>query len=182
MLFRSINLVENILTVTHIEDGTMNLKCSTELIEDIITEALKHIDRKKSDYSIEVISSEDMLLINVEPRLIMQVIINLVDNAIKYTPIGSKIIVTTRKQENNVIVEIADNGGGISDDAKLRIFDMFYTSNVTIADSRRSLGLGLALCKSIINAHDGVISVFDNKPKGCVFQFSIPIKEITLNE
>ena len=177
-----INLVENILTVTHIEDGTMNLKRSTELIEDIITESLKHIDRKKSEYSIEVISSEDMLLINVEPRLIMQVIINLVDNAIKYTPIGSKIIVTTRKHENNVIVEIADNGGGISDEAKLRIFDMFYTSNVTIADSRRSLGLGLALCKSIINAHDGVISVFDNKPNGCVFQFSIPIKEITLNE
>ena len=177
-----INLVENILTVTHIEDGTMNLKCSTELIEDIITEALKHIDRKKSEYSIEVINSEEMLLINVEPRLIMQVIINLVDNAIKYTPIGSKITVTTRKCENNVIVEITDNGGGISDEAKLRIFDMFYTTNIKIADSRRSLGLGLALCKSIINAHDGVISVFDNKPKGCVFQFSIPIKEITLNE
>ena len=177
-----INLVENILTVTHIEDGTMNLKRSTELIEDIVTEALKHIDRQKSEYSIEVIHSEDMLLVNVEPRLIMQVLINLVDNAIKYTPIGSKITVTTRKCESNVIVEIADNGGGISDEAKLRVFDMFYRSNVKIADSRRSLGLGLALCKSIINAHDGVISVFDHKPQGCVFQFSIPIKEITLNE
>ncbi len=177
-----ITLVENILMVTHIEDGTMNLKCSTELIEDIVNEALKHIDRKKTEYIIEVINLEEFLFVEVEPKLIMQVIINIVDNAIKYTPSGSEITVTTRKKDCSIIVEIADNGGGIPDDAKPRIFDMFYTSNRDIVDSRRSLGLGLALCKSIIKAHNGEISIIDNAPKGSVFQFSIPLKEVTLNE
>ena len=177
-----INLVENILSVTHIEDGTMNLKCSTELLEDVITEALKHINRKKDGYDIEVCHGKDFMLVQIEPRLIMQVIINIVDNAMKYTPIGSKIVITTREENHMAVVEIGDNGGGISDEAKPRIFDMFYTPSTQVVDSRRSLGLGLALCKSIVKAHDGEISVFDNNPKGTVFRFSIPLKEIDLNE
>ena len=177
-----INLVENLLSVTHIEDGTMNLKCTTELIEDVITEAMKHINRKKSEYDISVIHETEFILVNVEPRLIMQVIINIVDNAIKYTDIGSKIIIKTKQDGDKCVIEIADNGGGISEEAKPRIFDMFYTPNVKIVDSRRSLGLGLALCKSIVKAHGGEISVYDNKPKGTVFRFTIPLKEISINE
>jgi len=177
-----INLVENLLSVTQIEDGTINLKYSTELIEDVVTEALKHINRKKSEYKISVCHLNDFILVKIAPRLIIQVIINIVDNAIKYTPVGSEIVITTSQEDNNAVIEIADNGGGIPDEAKPRIFDMFYTPNTTIVDSRRSMGLGLALCKSIIKVHDGEISVFDNKPKGTVFRFSIPIKEISLNE
>ena len=177
-----INLVENLLSVTQLEDGTMNLKCSTELLDEVILEALKHINRKKTDYDIKYNSGQDLMLVKIEPRLIMQVIINIVDNAIKYTPAGSQIIITTKKRFNNVVVQIADNGNGISDDIKPRIFDMFYTPNVKIVDSRRSLGLGLALCKSIIKAHDGKISVFDNTPQGCIFQFTIPLEEIKINE
>ena len=80
------------------------------------------------------------------------------------------------------MVEISDNGDGISDESKQRIFDMFYTANVKVADSRRSMGLGLALCKSIINAHGGEISVHDNNPKGALFRFTLPTEEVTLHE
>lgn len=177
-----INLVENLLSVTRIEDGTMKLKLTTELLDEVITEALQHTDRKRSEHNIIIESSESFILVKIDARLIMQVIINLVDNAIKYTPKGSDIIIGTRSEGNRAIVTVADNGRGISEDAKKHIFDMFYTAGTKIVDSRRSLGLGLALCKSIITAHDGTISVTDNKPHGAVFTFTLPTEEVTLHE
>lgn len=75
-----------------------------------------------------------------------------------------------------------DDGPGIPASAKDRIFDMFYTASSAGADSRRGLGLGLALCKSIINAHGGEITVADNSPKGTIFRFTLPAEEVTIHE
>lgn len=177
-----INLVENLLSVTRIEDGTMNIKKQAELLEDIIEEALKHVSRKSSEYHIEVQMEDEMQLVKVDSRLVLQVIINIVDNAMKYTPSGGTICISTKREGANVHIGIADNGIGISDDKKPYIFDMFYTANETIADSKRSLGLGLALCKSIISAHGGTIKVLDNKPKGTVFDFTLPVEEVHIHE
>ena len=80
------------------------------------------------------------------------------------------------------MISVADDGDGIPDSAKARIFDMFYTVNSGVADSRRSMGLGLALCKSIVTAHGGEIAVADNTPHGTVFSFTLPIEEVTLHE
>ena len=79
-------------------------------------------------------------------------------------------------------MEISDFGKGVSDKDKPRIFDMFYTAETKIADSRRSMGLGLAVCKSIITAHGGEISVRDNKPTGSVFCFTLPVEEVNIHE
>lgn len=177
-----INLVENLLSVTRIEDGSMNLKLSTELMEDVINEALRHVNRKKEDYHLIVRSPDSLILAKMDSRLIVQVIINIVDNAIKYTKPGSEIIISTEKKTDMVSVRISDNGAGIPDESKLKIFDMFYTAHTKIVDSRRNLGLGLALCKSIINAHGGEISVYDNVPHGTIFQFTLPAEEVTLHE
>ena len=76
---------------------------------------------------------------------------------------------------------IADNGPGIPDCAS-RIFDMFYSATNEIVDSRRSMGLGLALCKSIINAHGGELTVRDNVPHGAIFTFSVPAWEVEIHE
>ena len=177
-----INLVENLLSVTRLEDGSLHLKSSAELMDEVIDEALNHIDRKSVLHTIAVNKPDDFLMARMDARLIIQVIINIVDNAVKYTPEGSNIVITTAKVGDRIGVSIADDGNGIADDAKKRIFDMFYTANTEIVDSHRSLGLGLALCKSIINAHGGEISVSDNKPKGAVFRFTLPAEEVTLHE
>ena len=176
------NLVENLLSVTKIEEGRFQLHLSTELLDEVITESLRHINRKKTEHHIIVRPSEEFLLIKADARLIMQVIINLIDNAIKYTQKDSEILITTRKEKNQAVVCIADNGPGISDEMKPYIFDMFYSGAKSIADSRRSLGLGLALCKSIIQAHGGVLKVTDNVPHGAVFTFSLPLEEVDLHE
>jgi len=170
-----IGVVENLLSVTRLNEGKMNLNCSIELIDEIISEALRHINRKKIEHKIIVNNNQDLLFVKADARLIVQVIINLVDNAIKYTPSGSTINIVTTKQENNVLISIADNGNGIPDEMKEKVFDMFFTNSNQIVDSRKSLGLGLALCKSIINAHGGDIVLSDNKPSGAIFAFTLPI-------
>ena len=123
-----------------------------------------------------------MLVAKIDAKLIMQVIINLVDNAIKYTGQGSEIYVKTKKRKDKVIVEVADNGNGISDEQKEKLFDMFYTVDNNIADGRRGMGLGLALCRSIIIAHGGEIDVRNNKPSGTVFRFTLKSEEVPMND
>ncbi len=177
-----INLVENLLSITRIEDKQARLKFSSEVIDEIINEALNHIYKRNTNHHINFCSSDEIILVNVDVRLIVQVIINIVDNAIKYTPDGSEIIISTKRKDNMLYVSIADNGTGIPDEEKEKVFDMFYAGATKIADSRRSIGLGLALCKSIISAHGGEITLTDNKPHGTVFTFSLPIKEIDINE
>lgn len=177
-----INLVENLLSITRIENGTMQLRQTTELLSEVIWEALKHVDRRVSEHHLTVKPTEEFILVKIDVKLIMQVIINLVDNAIKYTPKESEIIIEARKEGDEVCLTIADNGGGITEEGKKHIFDMFYTQNTQSADSRRSLGLGLALCKSIIEAHNGTISVADNKPHGAVFTIWLKTEEVVLHE
>ena len=143
---------------------------------------MKHISRDHSEYELIFTPSEELLLAKMDSRLIIQVIINIVDNALKYTPKGSVIKVHAEKKENMIAISIADNGPGIANDAKKKIFDMFYTADSQIADSRRGMGLGLFLCKSIIQAHGGKLLVEDNVPHGTIFTFTLQAEEVTLNE
>ena len=177
-----INLVENLLAVTRIEEGRLNLRITEDLMDDVITEALHHINRKSEEHHISVESKEEILLAKMDAKLIVQVIINIVDNAIKYTPKNSHIVIRTEKRGKQAIVSISDDGNGIADEIKPRIFDMFYSGANQIADSRRSLGLGLSLCKSIINAHGGELTVSDNLPHGTVFTFTLPAGEVKVYE
>lgn len=177
-----INLVENLLSVSRLEQGRMNLHLSTELIDEVVAEALRHINRKRVEYHFHVQSSDDYLLAQMDAKLIVQVLINILDNAMKYTPPGSDIEIGWKQEGKFIYISVADNGPGIPDQAKPHIFDMFYSASNQIADSRRSMGLGLALCKSIVNAHGGEIVVSDHKPHGSIFTFSVPAGEVELHE
>ena len=177
-----INLVENILAVTRIDDGRLSIETQPELVQDLITEALLHTDRHSTEHQISTSLENDLLMVRVDAHLIIQTIINIVNNAIVYTPAGSQIVIRAFQQKQWVIVEISDNGKGIPDKDKKQIFDMFYTANNEIGDSRRGLGIGLSLCKSIINAHGGEIYVKDNQPHGTVFGFSLRLEEVDHDE
>lgn len=177
-----IKLVENLLSVTRIEDGRMDLRMSAELMDEVIAEAMRHTDRNRDGRKIEVSSDEEFILGKMDARLIVQVVINLVDNAVKYTPEGAQIRIHTGKKDGMVVVSVSDTGPGIPDEQKSKVFEMFYTGTNRAADGRRSLGLGLGLCRSIIRAHGGEIWVSDNKPQGAVFTFTLPAEEVTLHE
>lgn len=177
-----INLVENLLSVTRLEEGKLNLRISAELVEEVVKEALKHVKRLKPENKIVVEHQDDLLLAKMDARLIVQVLINLLDNAIKYTPKESGITIKTEQKEKWAVISVIDEGPGVPDENKDQIFEMFYSGANRVADSRRSLGLGLALCKSIVNAHGGDIKIADNLPHGAVFTFTLPIEEVQINE
>ena len=177
-----ISLVENLLSVTRIDEGRMKFNMSGQLMDEVIDEAIKHINRKGIEHNISIEYRDELLLGRMDAKLIIQVIINLVDNAVKYTPAGSDIRITAQQSDGFISVSVADNGDGIPDALKERVFEMFYTGDNKIADSRRSLGLGLYLCRSIINAHGGKITLTDNEPHGCIFTFTVPSGEVNINE
>jgi len=167
-----ISVVENLLSVTRLENRQMQIHCEDELISDVIDEAVLHIDRQKENHIIEVRHPDVFLLAHMDSKLIMQVIINLINNAIKYTQEGSRIRICEQYTDGQVIVTVEDDGPGMTDEMKEHAFDMFYTGGNPVADGRRSLGLGLALCRSIMEAHQGTIEVADAEPHGTVFRFS----------
>ena len=177
-----ISLVENLLSVTRIEEDRMNLNMSLYLIRDVIEEAMRHIGGKTGEHEISVSCADDLLIAKMDAKLIIQVIVNLVDNALKYTPAGSHIKIAAEKRGAYVAVSVSDDGDGIPDPMKERVFEMFYTGENKIADSRRSIGLGLALCRSIVNAHGGEIFLTDNEPHGCVFTFTLLSGEVRTGE
>lgn len=168
-----INLVENLLSITRIENGNMVLNMQPELLEEVITEAISHMSRRKLEHQIIVEQDNDFLIAKMDSKLIIQVLINIIDNAIKYTPVNSVIKVSVTKENQRAVIEISDNGDGITNEAKEKLFDMFYTANSSSLDGRRGMGLGLTLCKSIITAHGGTLTVRDNKPQGTIFRFDL---------
>ncbi len=177
-----ISVVENLLSVTRISEGRLELNMSPQLADEVISESLKHISRKACSHRIEAHFGEGLLLAQMDARLISQVIINLIDNAVKYTPYGSEIIISAVNEEGMVKISVADNGGGIAEESKTKVFQMFYTEETAVSDCRRSLGLGLALCKSIVAAHNGELWLEDNTPHGCIFTFTLKASEVKLNE
>lgn len=177
-----INLVENLLAVTRLEGDQVKLNQSVELMDEVIAEALRHIGRRSKEHHIRVIASQELLLAKIDVRLVVQLLINLIDNAVKYTPAGSDIVICIERKDGWIVTEVRDNGPGIAKEQKAHVFEMFYSGANKVADSRRSLGLGLSLCRAIVTAHGGTITVTDNQPKGTVFTFTLPAGEVELHE
>ena len=175
-------LVENLLSITKITDGNVKLHLSDQVVDDIVSEALRHIDRRSSEHHITVDCGDEPLLVRVDAGLIMQVLINLVNNAVKYTPPGSNIRITAIQQEKVAEICVSDDGPGIPDERKEHVFEMFFTGSNLIGDSRRSLGLGLTLCQAIIHAHHNEMTLKDNLPHGCIFSFTLPLSEVNLSQ
>lgn len=176
-----IGVVENLLSITRLNDGRLKFKFTDQLLDEVISESLRHINRKHDDYKI-VADCEELVLTRMDVRLIIQVLVNLIDNAIKYTPSGSVICIRGIKKDGKAQISVEDDGPGIPEEMKPHIFEMFYTGKTTVMDSHRSLGHGLALCHSIIEAHNGTLILTDHDPHGCNFIFTLPLSEVTLNE
>lgn len=168
-----VQMVENLLAVSKLEDGQFALEMQIELVEDIIQEALSHVIRQNNTHKISYEIKPEFLFALMDARLIIQVFINIIDNALTYTPPGSAITIIVKESDGFVSFSISDNGPGIDDALKSSLFEPFTTGKVQRSDSRRGLGLGLALCQTILKLHGSSINVSDNKPQGTIFNFSL---------
>ena len=170
-----INMTENLLVATHLETNKESFKMSPELIEDLFQSVVAHLDRRAAEHHISVHLEDATLMAAMNARLIQRVIINIMNNAIQYTPKESNIELSAIKKGNVVQISVTDDGPGIPNDAKRHLFDLFYTAGQGKADCQRGLGLGLNLCQSIVAMHGGKIDVLDHMPAGTIFQFTLPL-------
>lgn len=177
-----VGMVENLLALTRLEQQDFTLRLEPELLEDVIAEAVQITSRRAAHHDLRAEMPESLLMARMDARLMVQVLVNLLDNAVKHTPEGTAIRIRARADGPWVRLEVADNGPGISKAEQNRIFDMFHSAAIKNGDGRRGMGLGLALCRSIVQAHGGSIEVFDNTPHGAVFSMTLPreTEEFTL--
>lgn len=170
---RLIRMVNDTLDIERIESGIFDLQMSEvdllSLIKEVITGLQTIAGGKKVTFRIT--SATGTVLIDADEDRIRQVLINLLSNAINYSPEGSDIHISVKESEDNVTVSVKDRGPGIHEDVQKKIFDKFYTIG-----RKQGTGLGLAICKGIIEAHRGEINVISSKDDGSTFYFSLPKK------
>ncbi|MCL2342859.1 MAG: sensor histidine kinase KdpD [Firmicutes bacterium] len=169
-----IRMVENLLSVTRISDGGANLVKSSEAVEEIISESVSRIRQRFPDANIAVHVPEEVLLVPMDGMLIEQVLLNLIENAIKHNKRGAAINLRVKRREDRVLFEVEDFGDGIPPEDLPHLFDGFAGQKPR-PDSSRGLGIGLSICKSIIDAHGGKIFAANNKEGGATFSFYLPL-------
>lgn len=169
-----IRLVENILSLTRLQEGRLSVHVKDEIIEEIVGEAISRISKYSPDYKIVAKIPDGVIIAPMDGKLIEQVIINLIENAVKHSKPNEEIFVSVWQEKNKVWFEVKDHGRGINKNALPHIFDLFYVADRTTTDSKRGLGLGLAICKAVVQYHHGEIGVEINPDSGTTFRFWIP--------
>jgi two-component system sensor histidine kinase KdpD len=173
------SLVENILSLTRLQDGRLTIQKQNEAVEEVISVALNAISKRAPGREISVEIPHDLLLIPMDAKLIEQVLVNLLDNAIKHTSLENEILITVNedKESHEAVFSIIDNGTGISEEDLPNIFDMFYSGYRKYSDAKRGVGLGLSICESIVKAHGGIITANNRKDGiGAEFIFTLPME------
>jgi two-component system sensor histidine kinase KdpD len=172
-----IRMVENLLSITRINEGTMNVVKAPEAAEEIVAEAISRIRKRFPDRNISVKVPEELLIVPMDGTLISQVLINLLENALKHTKAEAAVIVTVKKEGSEAVFEVADNGEGIPPEEFPYLFESFVPNGKRSADSSRGMGIGLSICMSIIKAHQGKMDAKNKTTGGAVFWFTLPLEE-----
>lgn len=170
-------LVENILNLTKFQDGHFTLNKEPEAVEEVVGAALTLIKKRAPDREIDVSVPDSLLLVPMDAKLITQVLLNLLDNAVQHTPNDKEISVSVveNKDENTVAFSVADRGCGIPKNQLPKVFQMFYTTAKKESSSKKGVGLGLSICQSIVEAHGGQIVAQNRHNGGTEFIFTLPL-------
>jgi two-component system sensor histidine kinase KdpD len=165
-------LVRNLLDMTRLQSGALRVSKEWHPLEEVIGAALGRMERPLRGRPVVTRVPEDLPLVPIDDVLIEQVFINLLENAVKYTPSGSEIELTAGAHDGGVTVGVADRGAGIPPEDQARLFEKFYRGGSTAS---HGAGLGLAICRGIIEAHGGRIWAENRPGGGSIFQFTLPL-------
>lgn len=160
--------------MTRINEAQLVLRKTDEVVDDVVSEAIAHVSRLMKDRRFTAHLPESVVTAPMDGKLIVRVLINLLENAIRHTTSASEIKLSVRETGAFLEVCVADTGDGIDTSIRDTLFDRFVTVNKGVADGKRGIGLGLAICKAIVEAHGGTIRAEENKPKGARFVFTLP--------
>lgn len=165
-------MVENLLSVTRVQDGTMPLKKREDLLEEVAGDALLTVRRRFPDCRVELDLPEDILYLPMDPLLVRQVMVNLLENAIRHSGDTEHIRMRLFRQEDQAVVEVRDRGRGLSPEV-LQAVRTGEAMPLT-GDATRGMGIGLSVCQSIIKAHGGFFTAENDPSGGAVFRFGLP--------
>jgi len=166
-------LVVNLLDMTRLEAGAIEVKRDWQSVEEIVGVALGRQSDQLKDHPVVTRLEPELPFVPMDDLLIEQVLINLLENAAKYSPPGAPIELTASEESGRLVVEVADRGAGLAPEDLERVFEKFFRSNSAIA--RPGAGLGLAICRGIIELHGGTIEAKNRDGGGAVFRFSLPL-------
>jgi two-component system sensor histidine kinase KdpD len=165
-------LVQNLLEMTRLEAGPLRVQRDWHPLEEVIGAALGRLARGLGARRLAVSIPPDLPLVGIDDVLIEQVLVNLLDNAVKYTPVDSAMRLVVSAAEDHVTVELADHGPGLPRGEEERVFEKFHRA---AADGPRGAGLGLAICRGIVQAHGGRIWAQNLPEGGVAFLFTLPL-------
>jgi two-component system sensor histidine kinase KdpD len=168
-------LINNLLDMARLESGMLQLHKEWCDIQDIIGVAVSRLDELLKSRPVEIKIQPDMPLLQADCVLIEQVLVNLLDNALKFSETGSEIVITASSDKKVAEVSVADKGLRIPAEDLERVFDKFYRLHSPRQVS--GTGLGLAICKGIIEAHGGQIWASDNPAGGVIITFILPLAD-----
>jgi two-component system sensor histidine kinase KdpD len=166
-------LVSNLLQVTRLESGAVQVHKEWQPLEEVVGAALMRLDTRLRTRPLTTNLPGDLPLIPLDSVLIEQVLINLLDNALKYTPPGSPITLSAWPTDGTVTVEVADRGPGLQPGDEQHVFEKFY--RLPHPGERSGAGLGLTICRAIVEAHGGRIWAENRPDGGATFRFTLPV-------
>jgi two-component system, OmpR family, sensor histidine kinase KdpD len=169
-------LVHNLLEMSRLQSGQARLTKEWHVLEEVIGCALAQLDPQLHDHPLSISLPTDLPLVQIDALLMERVIINLLENSLKYTPPGTPLKISGQIQDKEILVAVADQGPGLPAGEEERIFEKFYQVS---PGSARGAGLGLTICRNIIEAHGGRIWAANRPDGGAVFSFTIPLAEST---
>ncbi len=171
-----LNMVENLLSVTRIQVSDTHVKKSIEVVEEVVSESIARLKKRLPQARIEAALPQDFIMIPMDAILIEQVLINLMENALVHSKSTQPVRLQVTADLSCVLFEVIDYGVGIPKDLLDTIFDGVPSCESKSADSRKGMGIGLSICKTIVLAHHGTITA-KNHTDGAVFSFTLPSAE-----
>lgn len=165
-------LISNLLDMTRLESGSLTAHKEWQPLEEVVGTALARLDKQLHGHPLKTAIPFDLPLVPLDSVLIEQVLLNLLENAIKYAPSGSSLTLSAHADQAKVTVDVADRGPGLPAGSEQRIFDKFYRAQLTSAPG---IGLGLTICRGIVEAHGGHIWAENQPGGGAVFRFTLPL-------
>jgi len=166
------HLITNLLDVSRVEAGAIRILRQASDVQDLVGTALEQLGNRTVSRPIEVDIPLNLPFVSVDFGLIVQTLVNIIDNALKYSPVDSSIEIKARNLDNEIQIEIADRGFGIPPADLLQVFDKFY--RIDHPGSVAGTGLGLSICKGIVEAHGGHIVAENRDGGGTIIRLVLP--------
>jgi two-component system sensor histidine kinase KdpD len=169
-------IVNNLLDMTRLESGGLKVTREWQPLQEVVGAALRHLSKRLAGRAVTTDLPSDLPMVPLDAVAIEQVMANLLDNAAEYSPAGSPIDVVARAEGSRLAVSVADRGPGLPPGAERRVFEKFFRAHGDGSGGRRGIGLGLAICKGLVEAHEGTISAANRPGGGAVFTFTLPVE------